>query len=166
MAGADIETIVLPEVALHLDTRWFPVLIVTWFGHPSAGGVVRYEAWLDQMAARARAEGTKLVILGDTSRLEERPGPDVRTAMAAAIEGLHARHPGRFLGGSTIVAQPVMRAVLLMVLALSRRVLDMKPVKDFEQALERTFALLDAAGIPRPVGLDAASYRSPERPRA
>jgi hypothetical protein len=162
---ADIETIVLPEVALHLDARWFPVLIVTWFGHPVVGGIDRYVAWLDRMAARARAEDTKLVILGDTSRLEDRPGPEVRTAMAAAIEGLLARNPGRFLGGSTIVAQPVMRAVLLMVLALTRRVLDMKPVKDFEQALERTFALLDEAGIPRPAGLDLASHRSPTRPR-
>jgi hypothetical protein len=138
---------------------------VTWFGHPVVGAIDRYVAWLDRMAARARAEDTKLVILGDTSRLEDRPGPEVRAAMAAAIEGLQARNPGRFLGGSTIVAQPVMRAVLLMVLALTRRVLDMKPVKDFEQGLERTFALLDEAGIPRPAGLDLASYRSPTRPR-
>lgn len=165
MPDADIETIVLPEVALHLDARWFPVLIVTWFGLPVIGGVERYVTWLDRMAARAKVEDTRLVILGDTTRLEERPGPEVRAEMAAAIEGLQARHPGRFLGGSTIVAQPVMRAVLLMVLALTRRVLDMKPVKDFEQALERTFALLDEAGIPRPAGLDLASYRSPARPR-
>jgi hypothetical protein len=163
--GSDIETIVLPEVALHLDARWFPVLVATWFGRTTVGAVERYAAWLDRMGVRAEAEGTRLVILGDTTRLEDRPGPDVRTAMAATIEGLQARHPGRFLGGSTIVAQPVMRAVLLMVLALTRRALDIKPVKDFEQALERTFALLDEAGIPRPAGLDAASYQGPARPR-
>ena len=165
MDGSEIETIVLPEVALHLDARWFPVLVATWFGVPTVRAVERYAVWLDQMGSRAAAEDTRLVIVGDTTRLEERPGPDVRTAMAAAIEGLHARHPGRFLGGSTIVASPVMRAVLLMVLALTRRVLDMRPVKDLEHALARTFELLDATGIPRPAGLDAATYQSPRRPR-
>lgn len=164
MSGSDIETIVLRGVALHLDARWFPVLIATWFGVPTTGVVERYAAWLDRMADRARDEGTKLVIMGDTTRLEERPGPDVRTTMAAAIGSLQARHPGRFLGGSTIVEGPVMRAVLLMVLALTRRALDMRPVRDLEHAFVRTFALLDEAGIPRPAGLDAKSYRSPARP--
>ncbi len=163
MADSEIETVVLPGVALHLDARWFPVLIVTWFGMATSTAAERYAGWLDRMATRAAEEDTKLVILGDTRRLE-RPGPEVRTAMAAAIEGLQARHPGRFLGGSTIVEGPVMRAVLLVVLSLTRRALDMRPVKDLEHALVRTFALLDQEGIPRPAGLDAASYRSPERP--
>lgn len=162
---ADSETIVVPGVALHLEARWFPVLVVTWFGTASGGAVERYAAWLDRMGERAKAADTRLVIVGDITRLEERPGPEVRAAMAAAIDRLQARHPQRFLGGSNIIAQPVMRAVLLMVLALTRRTLDMKPVKDLEQALARTFALLDEAGIPRPAGLDAASYRSPARPR-
>jgi hypothetical protein len=166
VTDADAETIVLPAIALHLEARWFPVLVATWFGVASVGVVERYVAWLDRMGQRAEAEGTRLVLVGDTTRLEDRPGPDVRAAMAAAIDRLTTRHPGRFLGGSTIVAQPVMRAVLLMVLALTRRTLDMKPVKDLEHALARTFALLDQAGIPRPAGLDAASYRAPARPRA
>ena len=165
MAGDDSETIVLPGVAAHLEARWFPVLIATWFGLPAVGTVERYIAWLERMAARAADEDTRLVIIGDVTRLEDRPGPEVRAEMAAAIEGLQARNPGRFLGGSTIVGSPLMRAVLLMVMALTRRALDLKPVKDFEQALERTFELLDEAGIPRPAGLDLASYRSPERPR-
>lgn len=164
VADADIETIVLPKVALHLDARAFPVLVVTWFGSPSAEAVERYTAWLERMGARAEAEGTKLVIVGDTTRLDERPGPDVRTVMAAAIDRLQHRHPGTFLGGSMIVAQPVMRAVLFMVLALTRRKLDMQPVKDLEHAFTRSFGLLEAAGIGRPAGLDPASFRSPARP--
>lgn len=63
-----------------------------------------------------------------------------------------------------IVAQPVMRAVLFMVLALTRRKLDMQPVKDLEHAFTRSFGLLEAAGIGRPAGLDPASFRSPARP--
>lgn len=165
MSDSHIETVVLPDVALHLDARWFPVLVVTWFGIPTTGAVARYSLWLDRMGLRAEAEGTRLVIVGDTTRLEERPGPEVRTAMVAAIEGLAERHAGRFLGGATIIGQPVMRAVLTMVLVLSRRTLDMKPVKDMGSALARAFELLDHARIPRPPGLDAATFRSPARPR-
>lgn len=159
------EAFALPGVGLHMEARWFPVLVATWFGTASVSAVERYATWLARMGARAEAGGTRIVILGDITRLEQRPGPDVRAAMAAAIDGLVTRHPGRFLGGSTIVGQPIMRAVLLMVLALTRRSLDMRPVRDLEEGIARSFALLDGAGIPRPPGLDAASYRSPERPR-
>lgn len=165
MRDDDSETLALPGVGLHMEARWFPVLVATWFGTVSVRAVEHYVAWLERMGARAEVEGTRLVILGDITRLEQRPGPDVRAAMAAAIDGLVTRHPKRFLGGSTIVGQPIMRAVLLMVLALTRRSLDMRPVKDLGEGIARSFALLEAAGIPRPPGLDAATYRTPARPR-
>jgi hypothetical protein len=161
VSDPDTEAIVLPEVALHLDARWFPVVVATWFGVATARAVERYGGWLERMGARAGAADTQVVIVGDTTRLQERPTPEVRVTMAAMIERLTARHPDRFLGGSTIIGDPVMRAVLAMVLALTRRKLDMRPVKDMRQALARTFALLDQAGIPRPQGLDVETFRSP-----
>lgn len=161
----DVDCIVMPEVAMHLDARHFPVLIATWFGVPNPDIVLRYGEWLERMAALAAAEDTRLAVLGDITGFTERPGPDVRRAMAAAIERLQERHPGRILGVTTIIDQPVMRAVITMVLAITRRTLDLRPVKDFEQALARTFALLDEAGIPRPKELDAATYRRPSRPQ-
>lgn len=161
----DTETVVLPEVAIHLGARHFPVLVVTWFGAPNPSIVDRYAQWLERMGERADAEGTKLVIVGDTTGMVGRPGPDVRRAMAAAIERVQLRHPGRVLGVTSIVAQPVMRAVFTMVLAITRQKLDIELVKNVPQALERTFALLDAAKIPRPEGLDATRYQRPARPQ-
>jgi hypothetical protein len=161
---ADTESVVLPEVALHLSARHFPVLVATWFGVPNPEIIARYSDWLDGMGARAEVEGTKLVILGDTTELEGRPGPEVRRAMANALERLQARHPGRVVGITTIIGQPMMRAVITMVLAITRQKVNLKPVKDVQQALARTFELLDEAAIPRPAGLDS-TYRRPARPR-
>jgi hypothetical protein len=165
VSDPDTESIVLPEVAIHLSARHFPVLIVTWFGPPSPPSVERYAAWLERMGERAAAEGTKLAVIGDTTGMEGRPGPEVRRAMAAAIERLQTRHPGRVLGVTSIISQPMMRAVITMVLAITRQKIDLKPVKNVQQAIDRTFLLLDAAKIPRPAGLDGASYTRPARPR-
>jgi len=161
----DVETVVLPEVALHLSAQHFPVLIATWFGVPTPPVVDHLAAWLERMCARAEAEDTRVTFLGDTSGMEQQPGPEVRRAIAVGIERVLARYPGRFIGVTTIVGPPMMRAVIIMVLALTRSKLNWKPVKDMPQALARSFALLDEAGIPRPRGLDATTYRRPSRPR-
>ena len=71
------------------------------------------------------------------------------------------KHPGRLLGVTTIVGPPMMRAVIIMVLALTRDKLNWKPVKNLQQALERSFSLLDEAKVSRPEGLDAKTYRRP-----
>lgn len=164
MSETAIETIISPEVALHLNSVHFPVLCVTWFGRPTIDSVRRYGAWLHRMATRAEEQGTQIVLLGDVTALDGRPGPEVRKAMGETIIGLAEQHPHGLLGGTTIVGDPLMRAALIIVVALSRRKLVLKPVKTFEQALARTHELLDAAGIERPPGLDAATYQQPERP--
>src|SRR5690606_32962106 len=56
----DVDCIVMPEVAMHLDARHFPVLIATWFGVPNPDIVLRYGEWLERMAALAAAEDTRL----------------------------------------------------------------------------------------------------------
>jgi hypothetical protein len=161
----ETETIVVPAAALHLSARYYPVVVATWFGVLDPSIVDRYGAWLERMGERAAARSERLVIIGDVTGLEARPDPDVRRAMAAAIERLQTRHPGRILGVSTIIGSPVMRAVINMVLAITRQKLDLKPVKDMEQAIVRTLELLEGAGIPRPQGLDATTYQRPTRPR-
>lgn len=75
-----------------------------------------------------------------------------------------ARNGEGFLGGSTIIAQPLMRAVITVVLALTREPIDFKPVKSAEAGFERTRQLLADAGIPWPEGFDPATYRRPEAP--
>ncbi|MCA9649810.1 MAG: hypothetical protein KC501_07875 [Myxococcales bacterium] len=160
---ADVETIVEPEVSLHMDATFFPVLCVTWFGVISPTTVTGYMNWLDRMATRAAEEGTRVSILGDITGLESRPGPEIRRSMAKAIDELATRHGRTLMGGVTIIADPFMRAILSMVVAISRREFELKPVRTFAQAVERTFALLDAEGIARPEGLEQRTR--PERPQ-
>lgn len=161
----DIECVVLPEVAVHLSARHFPVIIATWFGVPNPAVITHLSAWFERMCTRAEAEGSKVVFIGDTTDMEQQPGPEVRRAIAEGVQRVLAQHPGRLLGITTIVGPPMMRAVIIMVLALTRDKLNWKPVKNLQQALERSFALLDEAKIPRPEGLDAATYRRPPQPR-
>ena len=153
-ADPDIECVVLPAVAVHLSARHFPVIIATWFG-------THLSAWFERMCARAEAEGTKIVFIGDTTDMEQQPGPEVRRTMAQGIQRVLTKHPGRLLGVTTIVGPPMMRAVIIMVLALTRDKLNWKPVKNLQQALERSFSLLDEAKVSRPEGLDAKTYRRP-----
>lgn len=164
-SAADTESFVLLEAAMHLDARHFPVLMVTWFGKANPELVEYYGDWLERMGARAAVAATQLVVLGDTTALEERPGPEVRRAMARAMDRMQARFPGRVAGVTTVISSPVMRAVITMVLAITRHKLDVKPVKDLSEGFARTLALLEVAGIPRPAGFDEASYQRPERPR-
>lgn len=151
-------------VTLHLSTQYFPIVIATWFGVPSVNIIERYGAWLNRMADRAKKQGTKVVLLGDFTTAA-RPTPEVRRAMATAIERLTERHGDGFLGGSTIIGQPLMRAVVTMVLALTRQKIDFKPVKSLAAGFERTRQLMDAAGIPWPEGFDPKTYERPQGPQ-
>lgn len=163
MSEADTETLVFPGVALHMSAQHFPILIATWFGVPNAEITNRYTAWIIDQAIRAKNEGTKFVILGDFTTAA-RPSPEVRRAMATGVQRITDDYGDIFLGGSTIISQPLMRAVVSMVLALTRQKIDFKPVKSAEAAFERTRELLDKAGIPWPAGLDPRTYERPKRP--
>ncbi|MCA9710669.1 MAG: hypothetical protein KDK70_32805 [Myxococcales bacterium] len=154
---------VLPGVTLHVTARYFPVVIATWFGTPTVEAVERYADWLATMSSRAKAEGTKVVIIGDTTA-SGRPGPDVRRGMARALERLGGPNREGLMGGSTIIGHPLMRAVLSIVMAITREKIDLKPVKSLEAAFDRTRELLDEAGIPWPEGLDLQTYQRPTLP--
>ncbi len=165
MPDPDIEIIDLPGLVLHLSAEHFPALLVTWFGVPRVELVERYSQWLLRMAARAEAEGTKLAILDNTASLDGLPGPEVRRAMATAMEGLTTSHPGVLLGAVVVMTNPFMRAAVTMVLAISRQEFEVKPQKDLGQGVAHVLSLLERAGIARPAGLDPQTYRAPERPR-
>ncbi|MEM9453865.1 MAG: hypothetical protein AAGF11_06775 [Myxococcota bacterium] len=164
MSEADIEIVELRGVTVYLSAEHFPVLIPTWFGNPSVPSVERFIDWLDRMAARAKQEGTKVVLMGDLTQAQ-RPSPEVRRALAHALDRFHGRNGDGFLGGSTIIGQPLMRAVVIMVLALTRTQINFRPVKSLAAAFERTRRLLDAAGIAWPEGLDPDTYERPKPPK-
>lgn len=163
MSEDGTQTLVYPGVAMYLSARYFPVLIATWFGDPSVEIARRYVDWLEQMTIRAKEEGTKVVVLGDTTTVS-RPSPEVRRAIALALAGFLDRNGDGFVGGATIIDKPLMRAVITTVMALTRNRPNFKPVKSLEAAFERIQELLQDAGIPWPEGLDPQTYQRPARP--
>lgn len=164
MSGSDSEPIVLPEIALALDVQHFPVLIVTWFGVPVPALVPRYAGWLERMAARAKAESTRLVLIDDVTGLTARPDPETRRAMARALRRFGTEHPVQLLGATVVVRNPFVRAAITVVMSISRRPFEVKPARDMERALAHARALIEQAGQSWPEGLDAKRYRRPDRP--
>ncbi|MEM9459858.1 MAG: hypothetical protein AAGF11_37120 [Myxococcota bacterium] len=164
MSGSDFEHIVLPEIALVLDVQHFPVLIVTWFGVPVPALVPRYTDWLMRIVARAETESTRLVLIDDVVGLTERPDPEARRTMAQALKSVSDEHAERLLGASVVVSNPFVRAAITVVMSLTRRPFDIKPARDMEQALAHARRMLEQAGLTWPEGLDAKSYRRPDRP--
>lgn len=163
MAASDIKPVVLDDGAIHFDARYFPVLFVTWFGVISEPGVEIYRDWVGLMASRARDESTRMFVVEDITE-SELPTPDVRKNLARTLKQMAEIHGDLYLGGAMILPHAFMRAAFTIVKTLSGRMLDYKPVKGLEAALERAFSALDAAGIARPEGLDVATHRRPERP--
>ncbi len=149
--------------ALHMSAEHFPVVIVTWFGSPSADMVPEYIGWLTKQGQRAADEDTKLVLLGDTAAIEVQPGPEMRRAMVRAVRDFADAYP-QFLGGATVVSNPLVRTALRMALMLLPKSFDFKPARTVEQALEHAFGLLDAAQVARPPRLKSTDYRRPVRP--
>ncbi|MCA9652072.1 MAG: hypothetical protein KC501_19300 [Myxococcales bacterium] len=147
---------------LVLDERFFPVVITTWFGEIRSATIEYCYRWLDQMLARARDEGSKLVVVVDVLEVL-RPSAVLRegfvhetNARADALERSHA---------CTIVAArgPVMLGSISAVVWMLRGGIRVTTARDVPQALERGLRRLDALGMPRPPGLEPRRYERPQR---
>ena len=160
---SNIKTIAFDDGAAHFDARYFPVVLITWFGVISEPGIQIYSEWVDRMASRASEESTRMFLIEDISDCE-RPTPEVRRLLGRTLTQLAKRHGTLYLGGSMIIPSAFMRAAFTIVKVLAGNLLDYKPVKCVEDAMERAFSMLDEAGIERPEDLDPATYRRPDRP--
>lgn len=163
LADSDIKPVVFDDGAIYFDARHFPVVFITWFGVISKAGLSIYSEWIDRMASRAREESTRMFMVEDINECEL-PTPEVRRALAHTLKQLAGRHGNLYLGGSMILPSAFMRAAFTIVKVLSGNLLDYKPVKGLDDAVARGFAMLDAAGLERPRGLDLKTYRRPEWP--
>ncbi len=163
VSDPDIKPVVLDDGAIYFDARYFPVLFVTWFGVISEPGVKIYSEWVGRMANRAHEGSTRMFVVEDITD-SELPTPDVRKMLADTLKQMAELHGDLYLGGAIIIPNTFMRAAFTIVKTLSGRLLDYKPVGGLDEAMARGFAMMDAAGIARPAGLDAVSLRRPERP--
>lgn len=79
-----------------LDDRLTPILIATWWGGATERTIDGFHAWVDQHIALARASGTKLALVNDSSEAE-RPSPAARR-----------RFIERPLDGTILIALPTL----------------------------------------------------------
>ena len=164
MSVGKLESYASAEGSIVFNSEHHPVLFVTWFGAPTTAVVDAYSKWLSELSARARDEQTRFVIIGDSTRLSERPNPTIRRQMAEAVNRFEDDANNALLGVLTIIDSAMMRTAIKMTVYLTRGTFPIAPVKDLDEALTRAFALLDEAGLPRPEGLDASTYRPPLHP--
>lgn len=149
------------ETSLTLDSRYFPIVVGTWVGAMTTQTVRTGTAWVDRMAERARREDVAFVLISDTTRLTEKPRVELRNEFAACIDRINEHDPGRFLRLVVVVRHRMMRAFLAMLLWMLKRKFRISTTGTIDDALTTARALLEAAGVPHPEGLDPSTYRCP-----
>jgi len=140
------------------------VLLVTWFGEPTSTVVDVYAEWMTAQARQARDTQTRFIIIGDTTRVDGRPSPDMRRLMAQALQDVQDVAGDSLLRIFTVIDSALLRTVINMTMYLMRQKLPFSSARSIDDALSRALALLDEFGIPRPDGLDPATYEPPGHP--
>jgi len=146
--------------AVTLDARWFPVVIATWSGTTDVGHVDTYNAWLDAQVARARRERTRIALINDGLD-SVRPSAAVRQRFVASSRTRAVEQRDCVVSSFVVVRGAFLLGVIASVLSMLGIGVRLSTVADTRVALERSLARLDALGVPRPAGLDPASYVRP-----
>ena len=111
---------------------------------------------LDALAAK----GQKLISISDATQAE-RPSPEVRKYWAESLAETTPERDAATLATYVVINSAVMRGVMTAIGWLSERARAIKSVSSLSDAIRDALADLDAAGIPRPAGLDPDSYTPP-----
>lgn len=157
-----LEHHVEPTGAMTLDDRWFPIVICTWWG--DVGPCIdAYYVWYDRQLARARVEGTKLVLIIDGLEVQ-RPSGDVRRRFIAESDARQAVNRERAAAMFVVVRGAFLLGAVASVVSLVRGGLRLSSAGDVPTALARGLVKLEHAGLPRPPGLDPKAYQRPTRP--
>ena len=110
---SNIKTIAFDDGAAHFDARYFPVVLITWFGVISEPGIQIYSEWVDRMASRASEESTRMFLIEDISDCE-RPTPEVRRLLGRTLTQLAKRHGTLYLSDERLVFVPTILDTILL----------------------------------------------------
>ena len=149
-----------------LDSRFFPILIATWYGDATEEDVDGFFDWQTRLADRARAVGTQYVMVTDASAAA-RPKPSVRRRVAQRtneMPDVKAINAAAYV----VLDNPLIRGALTAMQWISRDNWGDQTtvVATCQEALERSLADLDRVGAVRPEGLDPTAYQRPEQATA
>lgn len=142
------------------DDRYAPIYITTWVGTTTLEGA----RWGTEKQAAVAAElvrrGRRMITISDATRVE-RPPPEVRKYFADSTNANTSAHGAVSISSYVVLTNPLVRGVMTAVGWMSEAARRVTTVATMRDALERALADLDAARLPRPVGLDPAGYEPP-----
>ena len=143
-----------------IDDRYAPVLISIWRGRSELENVKWHWAEHNAIIEEFVRRGQRFVLVSDASEAE-RPSPTVRKFFADSSDASPKEWADFTLANYVVFTSAVMRGTLTAISWVSERAARIKTAASVQEAIERALADLDAAGIPRPAGLDPANYRPP-----
>ncbi|UJR78974.1 hypothetical protein [Sandaracinus amylolyticus] len=146
-----------------IDTRAWPVVIATWFGEPTETLVDRYFESHAEVVGRARTNRERFVLITDTFATGA-PSPKARKRIVDLTAAQAADVARLTLRSFVVIESMLMRGVVTALAWIYPKMSESENVATITIALERAFAELDAARIPRPVGMTPRDYRRPTRP--
>jgi hypothetical protein len=144
------------------DARYFPLVIVTWFGEMTEPLARRYFEWQDPILERVIAEKTKFAFVADTTRCA-RPSPKMRK-LVVELSNAGPSVAAYALPTYTAIESALVRGAITAmqwVVNIDWRIV---PVPTARQGLQKAIAALLAEGVKVPRGIDPDTYRAPEMP--
>ncbi len=142
---------------LTFDDRFLPVVVVTFSGTNNLEACRWFAARHTEVMRAALNGGERIVLITDARRVV-RPSPEVRRFFAEWSSSIPPELHAVSLGSVSVVDNPPLRGALTAVSWISARARKVVAVPTMEEAVALAFELLDAAGVPRPVGLRATDY--------
>jgi hypothetical protein len=151
-----------PTGVVALDDRWFPVVIATWWGEIVSEHVEAHYAWYDRELARAASEGSKLVAVNDILELQRVAGA-IRRRFAEETDAREDELRENVVGIFVVARRALWLGMAAAVVSMVGGGLRISSFGDMPSALERALVKLDHASVPRPAGLDPATYVRPSQ---
>ena len=146
------------------DARFFPLVIVTWFGEMTEPVARRYFAWQEPILERIIAEKTKFAFVADTTRCA-RPSPTMRK-LVVELSNAGPNVGAYALPTYTAIESALVRGAITAMQWVVNVDWRIVPVPSARQGIQKAIAALAAEGVKVPPGIDAATYRAPEMPQS
>jgi hypothetical protein len=149
--------------AIVIDDSARGIVIATWFGEPTVALVDRYFDWHATYLDRLRKERGRFVTITDAFATA-RPSPSARKRIAERMDALGPDVQELTVASYVIFESALIRGVITALAWLHAPLAETIAVASPALAIGAALRDLDAAGIPRPTNLSAATYKRPAKP--
>ena len=151
------------DSAFVADARYFPLLVVTWFGTMTEGLMPKYFEWQVPILLRVIEAKTKFAFVVDCTQCA-RPSPKVRKLVVELSNAGPRAADAYALPTYTAIESALVRGAITAmqwVVSVDWRIVTVPTAR---HGLHKAIAALAAGGVPAPAGLDADAWVPPEMP--